>query len=228
MSRGCAHAFTSFAPGIGGGFCQEPAIDGSDYCTTHDAFYPVDGLNTRQERTVQAHTGPVVVDRLGYVIATPKNLGWLLRHYTECDRVTVSAQGEGCRMVARMSGLEPGSVAVYTLASADVLWRWLSRPSFRGVRLEWFGSDTTCGAVSMPGVVVVHRPRRAQRQPMAGGPLNQAEYAEWITARCACCGVIRADLEPGHTFVDKLEHTFECGYRDDPGMPARFCCGVQA
>lgn len=183
--RGCAHAvrsgvsFASSWQDIASGFCPEPALEGSDYCWQHDPQHAVDGLNTLQERAVAAHTGPIVVDLRGYTLATPKHLGWLLRHYTEVDHVYVAAQDDGqVRLVARMAGLQPGAVYVTTFASASVLWQWLSRPSFKGVRLDWMGTPTRCGSAAMP--VVGPRPRRAQRAPMAGGPLNQAEYQAWL------------------------------------------------
>lgn len=91
--------------------------------------------------------GPLVVDRNGYVLRTPKNLGWLLAHADEIARFTVQSlrtvndgrivQGPEVLLIAHMDGLEPGTVYVTPFASITVLRAWLARPRFEGRRIIW-------------------------------------------------------------------------------------------
>jgi hypothetical protein len=72
-----------------------------------------------------------------------KNLGWLLRNSKLVSRLEV-------RKAAEISGFEAVLVAQLTdgrifealFASLEVLERWLKRPIFLGVSLNWLGVQT--------------------------------------------------------------------------------------
>lgn len=105
-------------------------------------------LSDRQVATLNAHTAgePIVIDRQGFTLVKPKNLGWLLRHATEVSGFTVEAHNtDACQVTAWLDGLEPGAAYITTFASASVLWDWLRRPRFNGVPLRWFAYETVVG-----------------------------------------------------------------------------------
>lgn len=97
------------------------------------------------------------------------NLGWLLRHSSEVERVEAhggnvvafmldgsewSSRKEltripdesvgGARDSLMIARLRDGRVYVTRWASYEVMSDWLSRPRFKGLPLRWFGRETTC------------------------------------------------------------------------------------
>jgi hypothetical protein len=71
-----------------------------------------------------------------------KNLGWLLRHGRDVESVTVKDHDTSdCIMFAR---LRTGDLFVSTWEDRAVCRKWLKRPLFKGLPLDWFGEETTC------------------------------------------------------------------------------------
>lgn len=78
---------------------------------------------------------------------TVKNLGWLLRNWKkikdiqidEVDRPSLRWMYE-CRLVAFFEG---GFYETY-FTSRHICRLWLRRPVFRGLKLSWYRSLTTC------------------------------------------------------------------------------------
>jgi hypothetical protein len=76
-----------------------------------------------------------------------KDLGWLLRHAADVERITVILQQSGqwdCHLYAY---LKDGRSYSCGWASRRVCRDWLRRPRFAGVPLNWDGVfQTTCDA----------------------------------------------------------------------------------
>lgn len=73
-----------------------------------------------------------------------KNLGWLLRHASEVEKIFVYQATEpkwACFMVVDLKD----NVRYQThWADATVCKQWLHRPSLRGLPLYWINHDTVC------------------------------------------------------------------------------------
>lgn len=81
-------------------------------------------------------------------VKTVKNLGWLLRHWKEVKEFYIShVDGRNFpNPEYRMQAcLTDGRMYETDWASLEILWHWLDRPVFRGVKLNWFGEKTEAG-----------------------------------------------------------------------------------
>lgn len=78
---------------------------------------------------------------------TVKNLGWLLRHWSEVKYFEVTDEmPEGVKSswdCILKANLYDGRYYACTWACRKVLWSWLQRPSFFGVMVVWFGRHQT-------------------------------------------------------------------------------------
>ncbi len=83
-----------------------------------------------------------VISPRGDTALPVKNLGWLLRHAEMVDRFDVTedslAPGFDCTMFAY---LRDGRVFMCDWQSRNVLLDWIHRPSFRGLPVNYFGSE---------------------------------------------------------------------------------------
>lgn len=70
-----------------------------------------------------------------------KNLGWLLRNWQQVSGFTVSPHPEvsrgfqpDCVLIAHLKG---GGEYQTGFSSAEILKRWLKRPVFKGLSVDW-------------------------------------------------------------------------------------------
>ncbi len=78
-----------------------------------------------------------------------QNLGWLLRHWKEIHSFSVIKPMAGTNAPeAILKAYDKVGYLIYQTGfqSSQILWKWLSRPVFKGCSLDWFGEKTMCGA----------------------------------------------------------------------------------
>lgn len=68
-----------------------------------------------------------------------KNLGWLLRHWKEVNRIQVRENDNPDDDAYLVAHMDDGSLYRTGWACRDVCFDWLRRPVFYGVPLDWFG-----------------------------------------------------------------------------------------
>lgn len=79
-------------------------------------------------------------------VKTVRNLGWILRHWKDVESFTITDEGNarawGCKLRAN---LKDGAVYETNFADRDVCYKFLHRPSFHGIRVEWFNLEFRIG-----------------------------------------------------------------------------------
>ena len=65
-----------------------------------------------------------------------KNLGWLLRHWQEVEKLGFNYYPENMNDGELVAYLRGGKVYLTKFASLSVCWNWLDRPIFRGVKFK--------------------------------------------------------------------------------------------
>jgi len=83
-----------------------------------------------------------VFNRKTLKVRSVKNLGWLLKHWREVKRFTVNDCNTPIAEAMLYADLDTLTYST-PFASKTVLEGFLSRPVFRGLRVNWFGEVKT-------------------------------------------------------------------------------------
>jgi hypothetical protein len=98
------------------------------------------------------HDGSFLYDADGTEIKEVANLGWILRHWKDVERIRVTPIFKTDDVTnpdhwdcAVIFYLNDGRYYATPFASSSVCLDWLDRPVFRGRPLSWFGYEGVCG-----------------------------------------------------------------------------------
>ena len=101
---------------------------------------------------IKAQYGCIILDQDDNFVKETKNLGWILNHYYEVDRirvrpVTVYDTPDTYYDAVAIFYLKNDYKYVTPFADRRVLDDWLNRPKFQGIPLDWFGHKSCCGGI---------------------------------------------------------------------------------